>query len=577
MSQRRKGIKMGIQFGLKVLMVSIVLVMVASSVVVDTKGTEDGGGKGIISLEVPSFVSIASARSGGGGGSNSGDATREGTQILEEEAGICFHTNVQQEINLTVAKEVYRRTEHETGDYTIGAVALPGYPETEDVHVYVHKDGWIAAYYPNYEPITKIIDWLDFLCPPPRDITSTKLEDAILKMCDGVNVTLIWTQTKYHDFRAPNADRMMIVTGAQRVGGERVGTFKIELPGDLLVGERSWSHFAANSSNSSSLSIDEHTINSFGPCRDGVVTKYGTLTQTQLNLDEIHTVRLGHGDGIWTTGEAVSAIALIYRTGASPIEIGEKCDSLWNVPTEYPKELINDTVPPVITNVTVTDITTDSATIKWDTDEIAYSVVKYGKTSGVYTKLVWSPLFITTHLMGLTELLPGTSYYFVVNSADQSGNWAGSSEFCFTTEGADAVFDTGAPVNPYHNIPGTHNGTITPNQTIEVVMLYTYSCPGTGGHSEYMKIWNETGWNAIANWHGYKEDWHNISFDTSSFTLVEGETYYYSIKTGAYPQIHHTDKLSTPCGVITCSEFMDANGKRYDNWIPAIKLFRVEA
>ena len=211
MSQRKKGIKMGTQFGLKVLMGSIVFVMVASSVVVygysatdDTKGTEDGGGKGIISLEVPSFVSIASARSGGGSGSNSGAATREGTQILEEEAGICFHAQVKQEINLTRAKEVYRRIEHETGDYIIGAVALPGYPETEDVHVYVHKDGWIMAYYLNDEPITKIIDWFDFLCPPPRDITSTKLEDAILKMCDGVNVTLIWTQTKYHDLYSPS-------------------------------------------------------------------------------------------------------------------------------------------------------------------------------------------------------------------------------------------------------------------------------------------------------------------------------------------------------------------------------------
>ena len=291
----------------------------------------------------------------------------------------------------------------------------------------------------------------------------------------------------------------------------------------------------------------------------------------------IYTVHLGHGDGIWTTGEAVSAIALIYRIGASPIEIVEKCDSLWNVPTEYPKGLINDTVPPVITNVTITDITTDSATIKWDTDEVADSLTTYGNTSGVHTKGIWNPLFIKTHLMGLTELLPGTSYYFVVNSADQSGNRAVSSEFYFTTEGAVAVFDTSTPANPYHSISGTHNGTITPNQTIEGAMLYTYSCPGTGGHSEYMKIWNETGWNAIANWHGYKEDWHNISFDTSSFTLVEGVTYYYTIKTCAYPQIHHTGNLSTPCGVITCSEFIDANGKRYDNWIPAIKLFRVEA
>jgi len=41
----------------------------------------------------------------------------------------------------------------------------------------------------------------------------------------------------------------------------------------------------------------------------------------------------------------------------------------------YPKGLIKDFTAPVITNVTVTDITNSSAVIKWDTDEIADSVV----------------------------------------------------------------------------------------------------------------------------------------------------------------------------------------------------------
>ena len=46
------------------------------------------------------------------------------------------------------------------------------------------------------------------------------------------------------------------------------------------------------------------------------------------------------------------------------------------------------------------------------------------------------------------------------------------------------VFDTRAPEKPYPSIFGTHNGTIKPKQTITVSRLYTYSCSGTGGHSE---------------------------------------------------------------------------------------------
>jgi hypothetical protein len=134
------------------------------------------------------------------------------------------------------------------------------------------------------------------------------------------------------------------------------------------------------------------------------------------------------------------------------------------------------------------------------------------------------------------------------------------------------IFDTGEPSNPYPSIFGTHNGTIKPNVTIEVSKLYTYPCVGTGGHTEFAKIWNNTGFNASAVWESYKGDWHNISFD-KTFTLVKNETYNYTVRTGSYPQIHHAPALPTTNGWINCTQFIDANGKTYNNWIPAIRLF----
>jgi hypothetical protein len=132
-------------------------------------------------------------------------------------------------------------------------------------------------------------------------------------------------------------------------------------------------------------------------------------------------------------------------------------------------------------------------------------------------------------------------------------------------------FDTGIPANPYPSIFGTHNGTIKPNQTITVQNLYTYPCPGTGGHTEYARIWNSIGFNATTMWEGYKDDWHNLSFD-KTFTLVANETYNYTIRTGSYPQIHHTPALLTANGWMNCTQFTDANGKSYTNGIPAIRL-----
>ena len=133
------------------------------------------------------------------------------------------------------------------------------------------------------------------------------------------------------------------------------------------------------------------------------------------------------------------------------------------------------------------------------------------------------------------------------------------------------ILDTGP--GDYPSISGTHNGTITPDQTISVSKLYTYPCAGTGGHTEYIRLWNRSGLSVTAKWRGYAEDWHNVSFDTS-FELTQGALYNYTIRTGSYPQIIHEHAYNATGGTITCTKFTDANGKIYSNRIPAIRLFR---
>ena len=133
------------------------------------------------------------------------------------------------------------------------------------------------------------------------------------------------------------------------------------------------------------------------------------------------------------------------------------------------------------------------------------------------------------------------------------------------------VFDTGASAQPYPSLAGTHNGTIMPLWNITISNLYTYSCAGTSGHTKYARIYNDTGFIVEAHWNGYTGDWHNLTFN-HSFTLYANETYNYTIRTGSYPQIIHEHEYNATGGVITCSEFVDVNGKRYEGWIPALRL-----
>jgi len=139
------------------------------------------------------------------------------------------------------------------------------------------------------------------------------------------------------------------------------------------------------------------------------------------------------------------------------------------------------------------------------------------------------------------------------------------------------TFDTGRPKNPYPSIMGTHKGEIKPSCNITVSKLYTYPCPGTGGHTESIELYENGALIANGTWEGYAGDWHNITLHNVTgapyVRLLKGHRYNYTIVTGSYPQIIHAkEHEAKEGGNITCSEFIDANGNRYNDWIPAIRL-----
>jgi parallel beta-helix repeat protein len=173
------------------------------------------------------------------------------------------------------------------------------------------------------------------------------------------------------------------------------------------------------------------------------------------------------------------------------------------------------------------------------------------------------------------------NYWCDYTGSDTNNDGLGDTSYCIDSDHdyhplmqpwdnyfAIPIFDTGK--GTYPSIAGTHKGTIKSSDIINVSRLYTYSCMGTGGHTEYARIWNAT-LDVNATWGGYTGDWHNIYF-SEPFTLYPNCEYNYTIKTGSYPQIHHKTAFLTTNGWINCTEFVDATGTKYDNWIPAIML-----
>lgn len=124
-----------------------------------------------------------------------------------------------------------------------------------------------------------------------------------------------------------------------------------------------------------------------------------------------------------TSSELLEAIFILHE--------GAKAFS----PLTYPVEMVGDSRPPVISNVTATMVTASSAEVRWETHELADGLVEYGTASGIYTDQSFDELFALNHTILLDGLTPETTYRFAVTATDRSENSGQSAEYDFATAG----------------------------------------------------------------------------------------------------------------------------------------------
>jgi glucose/arabinose dehydrogenase/phosphodiesterase/alkaline phosphatase D-like protein len=100
---------------------------------------------------------------------------------------------------------------------------------------------------------------------------------------------------------------------------------------------------------------------------------------------------------------------------------------------------VNDTAPPVISNVQATNVKATTATIVWQTDEPAKRQVEYGLTTNYGNWTPYETNLLTNHSVTLSQLLPETTYHFRVWNWDAADNSAVSADFTFTTITNDTI------------------------------------------------------------------------------------------------------------------------------------------
>ena len=102
----------------------------------------------------------------------------------------------------------------------------------------------------------------------------------------------------------------------------------------------------------------------------------------------------------------------------------------------FTTSVASDTIPPVISLISVGSIASTSADVSWTTNEPATSEVYFSTSSPLDLTTAMTTIgsgLLMTHSLTISPLTASTTYYYVVSSQDALNNIATTSENSFTT------------------------------------------------------------------------------------------------------------------------------------------------
>jgi hypothetical protein len=179
-----------------------------------------------------------------------------------------------------------------------------------------------------------------------------------------------------------------------------------------------------------------------------------------------------------------------------------------------------DDTPPVIFNISPTNITGTGAIITWDTDEPATSQVKYGLSLSYGDVSAEDSNLVTSHSVELSGLTAGTQYHYAVISRDAVGNEYSSLDKTFTTlpeiEEPKKEIDVKTYPNPYSPSKGNSMRFSVDNTAGGEVRIYTIS-------GKLVKKLLIASGESEVNWNVLNEEGNNIKSGLYIYTATDSE------------------------------------------------------
>ncbi len=225
-------------------------------------------------------------------------AQQTGT-FLDQEAGMSAYVDVGAAIDLNNARNAFRIVEQETAEWLIGSVPVPGYPEAEDAHVFVHQSGWIVSYYERGSPVGRTVHWNSHPI-----LGSHKLVQALNQVANSAGISV--ARNSFFNFEFPNATEWLLIIDDDN--------FSVNIPGQFTLFERSFSHYTTvtgdpcNSAGSSNLKVDSVSLSV--TCAAGI--RYGPVSAFVLSQEATHQVSILDTSGPTDDIQGSAAISLLY-------------------------------------------------------------------------------------------------------------------------------------------------------------------------------------------------------------------------------------------------------------------------
>jgi hypothetical protein len=152
------------------------------------------------------------------------------------------------------------------------------------------------------------------------------------------------------------------------------------------------------------------------------------------------------GAWVWTKGATFSLTAGLHSMVLGHRDEQTRADRimLTDDPLYTPTSTPVDSTPAIISAVASSLVTQTTAQIGWTTNEPADSQVEFGTSTAYGSTTPVNSTLTLTHSVGMSGLLPATTYHYRVVSVDRGGNVTRSADFTFTTS---APIDTTPPAN----------------------------------------------------------------------------------------------------------------------------------